>query len=119
MVNKVTEKLFKQYKSIKDYANAPISEFEQAIHSTGFYRNKAKNIQAAANLVLTQFHGTIPKTMEEMLQIPGVARKTANVFLGNAYGIVEGIAVDTHVMRLSQRLGLSLGSNPNKAIRPP
>lgn len=114
MVNKVTEKLFKKYKSIADYANADIKELEQDIRSTGFYRNKAKNLKAAAQLLLEKFNGEVPKTMEEMLTIAGVARKTANVVLGNAYGIVEGIAVDTHVRRLSQRLGFTTYDDPGK-----
>lgn len=114
MVNKVTASLFKKYKTIKDYAETNLSELEQDIKSTGFYRNKAKNIQSAAKLILEKFNGTVPKTMAEMLTIPGVARKTANVVLGNAYNIYEGIAVDTHVMRLSQRLGFSKQKDPNK-----
>ncbi len=113
-VNIVTESLFKKYKRIEDYANADIEEFQQDIYSTGFYRNKAKNIIAAANMILKEWNGEIPKTLNEMLKIPGVARKTANVVLGNAYGIVEGIAVDTHVIRLSQRLGLSQNTTPEK-----
>ena len=91
---------------IVNFANVPIEELEKDIKSTGFYRNKAKNIQAAAKMILGKFGGKWPKTMTEMLAIPGVARKTANVVLGNAYGVVEGIAVDTHVLRLSQRLRL-------------
>lgn len=114
MVNKVTEKLFKKYKTIEDYANALLSELENDIRSTGFYRNKAKNIKQAARLVLQKYHGRIPKTMGGLLEIPGVARKTANIVLGNAFGIVEGIAVDTHVARLSKRLGLSTHENPDK-----
>lgn len=106
MVNKVTEKLFKKHKTFDDYVSADIAEFEQDIKSTGFYHNKAKNILAAAKLIKGKFKGKVPKTMEEMVTIPGVARKTANVVLGNAYGVVEGIAVDTHVLRLSQRLRL-------------
>jgi len=114
MVNKVTEKLFKKYKTVEDYANVPLSELGLDIKSTGFYNNKAKNIQKAAQLILKKYNGGIPKAMGELLQIPGVARKTANVFLGNAYGIVEGIAVDTHVRRLSQRLGFTTNNNPDK-----
>ena len=106
MVNKVTEKLFAKYKTLDDYVGADSNEFEQDIKSTGFYRNKAKNILAAARLVKEKFKGLVPDSMEEILTIPGVARKTANVVLGNAYGVVEGIAVDTHVHRLSQRLRL-------------
>lgn len=105
-VNKVTEKLFGKYKSLDDYVKADLTEFEQDIKSTGFYHNKAKNLLAAAKLINDKFDGKIPKTMDEMLTIPGVARKTANVVLGNAYGVIEGIAVDTHVLRLSQRLRL-------------
>jgi len=114
LVNKVTEKLFKKYGSIKDYANADIREFEQDIKSTGFYHNKAKNIQAVANLILEKFKGHVPNKMEDILTLAGVARKTANIVLGNAYGIVEGIAVDTHVARLSNRLGLTNNINPIK-----
>ncbi len=106
VVNKVTEKLFTKYTTLDAYVNADPTIFEQDIKSTGFYHNKAKNILAAAKLIKTKFGGTIPKTIGEMVTIPGVARKTANVVLGNAYGIVEGIAVDTHVLRLSQRLRL-------------
>ena len=106
MVNKVTDKLFKKYPTFNDYLNADIVAFEKDIKSTGFYHNKAKNILAAAKLIKEKFNGVIPRTMEEMLTIPGVARKTANVVLGNAYGVVKGIAVDTHVLRLSQRLRL-------------
>lgn len=106
MVNKVTEKLFFKYPALEDYVNADLKTFEQDIKSTGFYHNKAKNILTAARLVREKFGGVVPKTMEELLIVPGVARKTANVVLGNAYGIVEGIAVDTHVLRLSQRLRL-------------
>ena len=106
MVNKVAEKLFAKYKTLDDYVTADLAKFEQDIKSTGFYHNKAKNILAAAMLIKEKFGGKIPKTMAEMCTIPGVARKTANVVLGNAHGIVEGIAVDTHVFRLSQRLRL-------------
>lgn len=105
-VNKVTEKLFQKYPSLEDYVKAKPTEFEQDIKSAGFYHNKAKNILAAAKIIKEKFEGKIPRTMGEMVTIPGVARKTANVVLGNAYGIVEGIAVDTHVLRLSQRLRL-------------
>jgi endonuclease-3 len=105
-VNKVTEKLFAKYKTLDAYVGANLTEFEKDIKSTGFYHTKAKNVLAAAKLIQTKFKGTVPKTMEEMLTIPGVARKTANVVLGNAYGVVVGIAVDTHVSRVSQRLRL-------------
>jgi endonuclease-3 len=104
MVNKVTVRLFEKYHTLTSYVCADLQEFENDIRQTGFYRNKARHILAAAKIIQDTFKGRIPKTMEEMLTIPGVARKTANVVLGNAYGIVEGIAVDTHVIRLSQRL---------------
>lgn len=105
-VNEVTEKLFKKYQELDDYVHTNPKEFEQDIRQTGFYHNKTKNILGAAKIVKEKFGGKLPRTMEEMLTIPGVARKTANVVLGNAYGVVEGIAVDTHVLRLSQRLHL-------------
>ena len=113
-VNEVTEKLFKKYRNLEDYTVAEPKEFEKDIHSCGFFRNKTKNILAAAKIVKKKFGGKIPKTMGEILQLPGVARKTANVVLGNAYGVVEGIAVDTHVIRLSQKLGLTHHSDPVK-----
>lgn len=106
LVNRVTEKLFTKYKTLDDYAKADLGEFETDIKSTGFYHNKAKNILAAARLVKEKFGGNVPRQMTELLMLPGVARKTANVVLGNACGKVEGIAVDTHVLRLSQRLRL-------------
>ncbi len=116
-VNEVTEKLFKKYRTLDDYVRANPREFEQDIKSTGFYRNKAKNILAAAKMVKEKFGGKIPRTMREILTLPGVARKTANVVLGNAYGVVEGIAVDTHVKRLSQKLGLTTHDDPVKIER--
>lgn len=105
-VNRVTEKLFAKYKTLDDYVHADLKQFEADIKSTGFYHNKAKNILASARLVKEKFGSKVPRTMAEILTLPGVARKTANVVLGNAYGVVEGIAVDTHVHRLSQRLRL-------------
>lgn len=114
MVNKVTENLFKKYRNLDDYVDAKQEVFEQDIHSTGFYKDKTKNILAAAKIIKGKFKGKLPKTMEEMLTIPGAARKTANVVLGNAYGVVEGIAVDTHVRRLSQKFGLSDEQDPVK-----
>lgn len=113
-VNEVTEKLFKKYKTLDDYVEALPRQFEQDIFQTGFYRNKTKNILAAAKMVKEKFGGEIPCTMTEMLEIPGVARKTANVVLGNAHGVVEGIAVDTHVIRLARVLGLSKETSPEK-----
>lgn len=106
MVNIVTEILFKKYPTLESYVRADLHEFEQDIKRTGFYHNKAKNVLGAAKVIQEKFGGKVPKTMEEMLTIPGVARKTANVVLGNAYGVVVGIAVDTHVLRISQRLRL-------------
>jgi endonuclease-3 len=103
-VNEITKKLFKKYKALDDYVKADPREFERDIFSSGFYRAKTKNILAAAKMVQEKFHGEIPKTMHEILTIPGVARKTGNVVLGNAYGVVEGIAVDTHVKRLARIL---------------
>lgn len=111
-VNIVTKDLFKKYKTLDDYLKVDIKTFEQDIKSTGFYHNKAKNILSAAKVVKEKFGGNIPKTMEEMLTIPGVARKTANVVLGNAHGIVEGLAVDTHVRRFVIRFNLSDYKDP-------
>jgi len=106
MVNKVTEKLFVKYPSLDDYLHADAAVFEKDIKSTGFYHNKAKNILASARIVKDTFNGVVPNTMEQIMTLPGVARKTANVVLGNAYGVAVGIAVDTHVHRISQRLRL-------------
>lgn len=116
-VNEVTKTLFKKYKRLEDYVNADLSEFESDIHSTGFYKNKAKNILAAAKVVRNDFAGEIPKTIAEMITIPGVARKTANVVLGSAYGIHEGIAVDTHVRRLALKYDLTDFKDPVKIER--
>jgi len=116
-VNEVTEKLFKKYTTLKDYVQADPKEFEQDIRQTGFFRNKTKNIVAAAKKIQEEYKGKLPKTMEEMLTIPGVARKTANVVLGNAYGVVEGIAVDTHVRRFAYRFDLSDSLDPKKIER--
>jgi endonuclease-3 len=113
-VNIVTKNLFKKYRTAEDYVNADIVELEQVIHSTGFYHNKAKNLQKCCQLLVEKFHSQVPKTMEELLELPGVARKTANIVLYNAFGITEGIAVDTHVTRLSQRLGLTQQKDQNK-----
>jgi len=114
MVNKVTSSLFKKYSSAKDYAKADLKELEDDIRSTGFFHQKAKNLQNCAKMLQEDFKGKIPKTMDELTKCPGVARKTANIVLYNAYGIVEGIAVDTHVKRLSQRLGLSKNKEADK-----
>jgi len=114
MVNKVTATLFKKYPRLEDYVDADVKQFEQDIRSTGFYRNKAKNVLAAARIIHEKFHGKIPSTMADMLTIPGVARKTANVVLGNAHGVVEGIAVDTHVRRFAIRFDLSDYRDPKR-----
>jgi endonuclease III len=113
-VNMVTQQLFKKYKTVMDYAKADSRLFEQDIHSTGFYHNKAKNIIAAAQMIVREFAGKVPDTMQELIRLPGVARKTANIVLYGAFGKIEGIAVDTHVSRLSQRLGLSGHKDPVK-----
>jgi len=113
-VNKVTEPLFKKYKSVKDFANANPALLEQDVSSVNFYRNKACNIQNAARMIIDKFGGEVPRTMSDLISLPGVARKTANIVLYNVYGIKEGIAVDTHVMRLSQRLGLTKNDDPVK-----
>lgn len=113
-VNEVTRDLFKKYQSFGQYIHANRREFERDIYQTGFYKNKTKNILAAARYIKEHHGGKIPKTMAEMIRIPGVGRKTANVVLGNAYGVVEGIAVDTHVARLSRKLGFSKHENPEK-----
>ncbi len=113
-VNKVTERLFKKYKTVKDYADAPPDAFRKDISSINFYNNKARNIQASAKIVIEKFSGKVPKTMEELTSLPGVARKTANIILSNAFGVNEGIAVDTHVKRLSLRLGLTKNEDPVK-----
>ncbi len=104
-VNIVTKQLFQKYRTVEDYANVSQEELEQDIRSTGFYRNKAKNIRAACQRILSDYGGEVPRTMPELLSLPGVARKTANVVLGNAFTIVEGFTVDTHVTRLARRFG--------------
>src|SRR6266566_9599546 len=104
-VNIVTADLFKKYRSVEDYATVSQEELEQDIRSTGFYRNKAKNIRAASQRIITNYDGEVPRTMEDLLTLPGVARKTANVVLGNAFGIVVGFVVDTHIGRLARRFG--------------
>ncbi|MDX9803592.1 MAG: endonuclease III [Dehalococcoidales bacterium] len=113
-VNKTTPVLFARYSSALDYAGADTQELENIIHSCGFYRNKAKSIQGAARVILEKYAGNVPDTMEKMLELPGVARKTANVVLYNAFGKEEGIAVDTHVKRLSRLLGLSTQNDPER-----
>ena len=113
-VNIVTKDVFAKYKTVEDYVNASQVEFEQDVYSTGFYRNKTKNILATAKIIHNKYHDDLPHTMDKMLALPGVARKTANVVLGNAFGIIEGIAVDTHVIRLAPLLGLTTEKTPEK-----
>jgi endonuclease-3 len=113
-VNMVTPALFARYRTAKDYAAAPPAQLEKAIQPTGFFRNKAKSIRGAAGKIVEQFRGRVPDSMEALRQLPGVGRKTANVVLGNAFGKNEGIVVDTHVIRLSRRLGLTKQTDPEK-----
>lgn len=113
-VNIVTKELFKKYKIAPDYANAHLKTFEEAIRSTGFYHNKAKNIIGAARMIIDRFKGKVPDSMEKLIELPGVARKTANIVLSHGYGKIEGIAVDTHVRRVSYRLGLTKNDDPEK-----
>lgn len=116
-VNEVTPGLFEKYPTPETMAAADPEALQDCIHSTGFFRNKQKNVQGAARRILEEYGGEVPDTMEELLTLPGVARKTANIVLGNAFDVVEGIAVDTHVRRLSQRLGFSKEEDPNKVER--
>lgn len=113
-VNIVTEKLFKKYKTPKDYASANIKEFEKDIYSTGFYKNKAKNIVSTARIINDIYKGRVPKDFDQLLELSGVARKTANCVMGNAFNIPSGVVVDTHVSRITQRLGLTKNTDPNK-----
>ena len=113
-VNKTTPALFERCKTIEDFANIDIHELEQIIHPCGFYKNKAKNIKECAKKVIENFNGEVPHTIEELLTLPGVGRKSANVILLEAFGIAEGIAVDTHAKRISNRIGLSSESDPEK-----
>jgi len=113
-VNKVTPDLFRQFHSAQDYAAAPIEYLEELIRTTGFFHNKAKNIQNACREIIARFDGHVPDSMEALVSLPGVGRKTANVVLGNGFGRSEGFTVDTHVFRLSHRLGLAQGKTPEK-----
>ncbi|HLQ78609.1 MAG TPA: endonuclease III [Terriglobia bacterium] len=113
-VNTVTPALFRKYKTAKQFAEADVAELEKMIHSTGFFRNKAKSVQGACRLIVEKHGGQVPREMDQLLELPGVARKTANVVLGVAFGIAEGVVVDTHVQRLSGRLKLSKESRPEK-----
>ncbi len=113
-VNQVTATLFPKYPDAKAFAYANPAELEQEIRPTGFFRNKTKSIMGASKKIVEEFHGEVPKTMEELLTLPGVARKTANVVLGTAFGIAAGVVVDTHVQRLSERLDLTKNTDPKK-----
>ena len=116
-VNIVTKDLFTKYRTAKDYLAVPEEELKQEIHSTGFFNQKARSIRGACTRIVEAYDGEVPDTMEELLTLPGVARKTANIVLGNGFGKVEGIAVDTHVKRLANRLGFSQQSDPDKIER--
>jgi endonuclease-3 len=116
-VNLVTFALFRKYKTAGDFADAPLPALKCAIRSTGFYRNKAKNIKASCRILVERHNGQVPRTMEEMLGLPGVARKTANIALGNAYGVIEGVPVDTHAIRISHLLGWSREKQQEKIER--
>lgn len=113
-VNRATEKLFRKFKTVKDFAEAPVEEIEKMVMGINFYHNKAKNIKACAKILIEKHRGKVPDTMAALIELPGVARKTANIVLSNVYGKNEGIAVDTHVKRLSQRLGLTTKTDPVK-----
>jgi endonuclease-3 len=113
-VNKVTDFLFKKYKQIEDYANVPLEELQKDISSINFYKTKAKNIQNIAKILIEKYNTKVPDRMDQLLTLPGVARKTANIILSNAFGKNEGIAVDTHVKRLSRLLGLTKSDDPIK-----
>ena len=116
-VNKVTPALFARYPTAQDLAEAEMDELQELVRSTGFFRNKAKNIRGAAQRLVLEYDGDVPNDMDDLLSLPGVARKTANVVMGNAYGHAEGVVVDTHVKRLSQRLGLTTETTPVKIER--
>lgn len=113
-VNKTTPELFKKYPTIEEFANCDINELEEIIHPCGFYKNKTKNAKACAQKILSDFNGIVPKTMEELTSLPGVGRKSANVILLEVFGIANGIAVDTHAKRISNKLGLSKEKEPTK-----
>lgn len=116
-VNIVTKTLFEKYRKAEDYAEADLSELEEAIRSTGFYRNKAKNIKNSCKMIVEKFDSQVPDNMSDLLKLPGVARKTANIVLSNGFGVVVGIAVDTHVRRLSQRLGVTENKDSDQIER--
>lgn len=114
MINKITPKLFSELKTAKDFSECDINHLEELVKSSGFYHNKAKNIKNACKILVEKYNGEVPNTMEELTSLPGVGRKTANVVLLNAFNICEGIAIDTHAKRISQRLGLSHSDDPLK-----
>lgn len=114
MINKITPKLFSELKTAEDFAKCDIKKLEVLVKSSGFYHNKAKNIKAMCNVLMEKYDGNVPSTMEELVNLPGVGRKTANVVLLNAFGICEGIAIDTHAKRITNRIGLSKNSDPLK-----
>jgi len=114
LVNRVTDGLFKKYRTVRDYATVPLEKFQKDVSSVNFYRNKSKSILATAKKISEEYGEKVPNSMEELVKLPGVARKTANIILYNAFGKNEGVAVDTHVKRLSQRLGLSKHDDPVK-----
>jgi endonuclease-3 len=116
-INKIAKKLFKKYNGPIDFVKKPIEEIENDIRSSGFYRNKAKNIQNSCRILMEDFNSEVPQTMEELTTLPGVARKTANIVLSGGFGIIDGIPVDTHVKRLSKRLGLTQNTDPVKIER--
>ncbi|MDA3937607.1 MAG: endonuclease III [Actinomycetota bacterium] len=116
-VNKVTPILFDHYPTPQALADAEVEDVEEIVHATGFFRSKTKSIMATARMLVDEFGGLVPDTMEELMRLPGVARKTANIVISNAFGKVEGIAVDTHVFRLAHRFGLSENKNPDKVER--
>lgn len=116
-VNLVTPALFRRCRTARDYAAIPQTELENIIHSTGFYRNKAKNLRALGSALIENHKGSVPKTLGELAALPGVGRKTANVVLGNAFGLNEGVVVDTHVARLARRLGLTKADDPVRIER--
>ncbi len=113
-VNLVTEQLFRKYRTAEDFARAPLAQLERAIKSTGFFRNKAKNIKACCQALVDRYEGQVPRKLEQLVELSGVGRKTANVVLGTAYGLASGVVVDTHVGRLSYRLGLTKQRDPVK-----
>ncbi|MDO4575430.1 MAG: endonuclease III [Planctomycetia bacterium] len=116
-VNIVTQDLFQKYKTAQDYATAPLEALENDIHSTGFYHNKAKNIRACCQILVEKYHGEVPKEMDALVALPGVGRKTANCVRGSAFGLADGVVVDTHVSRISQKMGLTQETTPEKIER--